>query len=346
MGVSATVRVTLRDGSFHEDVGYGCAEGKKALALEKAKKEAATDALKRALRFFGDALGNCVYDKQYVRKIANIAAPKSPALDPLLLYHPPKYSCADKVISSNGMENQAQFNCGDRRIDQENISNQITHNIKNQAGINSDDGVLNQTNVSHKMTHNINNHAIKSGDRIINQNASNKITHNINNQAIKSGNAMINQANISSKTTQNINNRAIESGDGIINQANASKKITRNANQMSNNAHQYKTDNELNKTFCNNGNQVKDYKQGDNSGKSSNQNNSINHQVNNFTNNTIKEIRKVTATLRSNSIDEYAYDVLDAASIEHLMQSTLTGLHQFTNANTALNLCHPDGKFE
>uniref|UniRef100_A0A2K5S6C0 DNA repair protein RAD52 homolog n=1 Tax=Cebus imitator TaxID=2715852 RepID=A0A2K5S6C0_CEBIM len=40
------------DGSYHEDVGYGVSEGlkSKALSLEKARKEAVTDGLKRALR--------------------------------------------------------------------------------------------------------------------------------------------------------------------------------------------------------------------------------------------------------------------------------------------------------
>ncbi|XP_069905355.1 DNA repair protein RAD52 homolog isoform X4 [Oryctolagus cuniculus] len=59
------------DGSYHEDVGYGVSEGlkSKALALEKARKEAVTDGLKRALRSFGNALGNCVLDKDYLRSL-------------------------------------------------------------------------------------------------------------------------------------------------------------------------------------------------------------------------------------------------------------------------------------
>ncbi len=41
-----------QDGSYHEDVGYGVSEGlkSKALSLEKARKEAVTDGLKRALK--------------------------------------------------------------------------------------------------------------------------------------------------------------------------------------------------------------------------------------------------------------------------------------------------------
>ena len=53
VGVSAFVRVQLKDGSYHEDVGYGVSEGmkSKALSIEKARKEAITDSLKRALRY-------------------------------------------------------------------------------------------------------------------------------------------------------------------------------------------------------------------------------------------------------------------------------------------------------
>lgn len=53
----------LKDGTYHEDIGYGsCANmPDRAAALEKAKKEAASDALKRALRLFGNGLGNCIY---------------------------------------------------------------------------------------------------------------------------------------------------------------------------------------------------------------------------------------------------------------------------------------------
>ena len=69
VGVSAIIRVTLRDGSFHEDQGYGVSEGmrSKALSVEKARKEAITDGLKRAFKSYGNALGNCLSDKDYVR---------------------------------------------------------------------------------------------------------------------------------------------------------------------------------------------------------------------------------------------------------------------------------------
>lgn len=74
LGISVVVRVTLRDGTFHEDIGYGKIENAKGkgAAFEKAKKEATTDAMKRALRHFGNVLGNCIYDKDYVKKVTRI----------------------------------------------------------------------------------------------------------------------------------------------------------------------------------------------------------------------------------------------------------------------------------
>lgn len=57
-----------------QDIGYGHIENckGKAAAFEKAKKEAATDAMKRALRTFGNVLGNCLYDKDYLGKVTKI----------------------------------------------------------------------------------------------------------------------------------------------------------------------------------------------------------------------------------------------------------------------------------
>lgn len=71
VGVSAFIKVQLKDGCFHEDVGYGVSEGlkSKAMSLEKARKEAVTDGLKRSLRSFGNALGNCILDKEYLRMV-------------------------------------------------------------------------------------------------------------------------------------------------------------------------------------------------------------------------------------------------------------------------------------
>jgi len=71
---TAVVRVELHrelGGGWHEDVGCGIAEGKrsKSSALECARKAAASDALKRALRLFGNWLGNSAYSDANIRSI-------------------------------------------------------------------------------------------------------------------------------------------------------------------------------------------------------------------------------------------------------------------------------------
>lgn len=76
IGLSVIVRVTLRDGTFHEDIGYGSIDNakNKAMAFQKAKKEGTTDGMKRALRNFGNVLGNCIYDQDFVKQVTKIKA--------------------------------------------------------------------------------------------------------------------------------------------------------------------------------------------------------------------------------------------------------------------------------
>lgn len=77
LGLSAIIRITLKDGTFREDIGYGHAENSrhKHQAYEKAKKEATTDGLKRALRLFGNVLGNCLYDKDFLKVVTRMKKP-------------------------------------------------------------------------------------------------------------------------------------------------------------------------------------------------------------------------------------------------------------------------------
>ncbi|GAA6061296.1 hypothetical protein JCM10212_004702 [Sporobolomyces blumeae] len=93
MGVTAIVRVRLQDGASHEDVGYGKLENTKSKAdgLDKCKKEAVTDALKRALRHFGKLLGNCLYDKHYLSQLSAMKA-KKPKFEWDSLYKPEHHS--------------------------------------------------------------------------------------------------------------------------------------------------------------------------------------------------------------------------------------------------------------
>jgi len=50
-----------------EDVGHGIAAGTSSEAIEMARKGAVTDALKRALRSFGNQFGNSLYDKDHAK---------------------------------------------------------------------------------------------------------------------------------------------------------------------------------------------------------------------------------------------------------------------------------------
>ncbi|KAG9327575.1 hypothetical protein KVV02_003820, partial [Mortierella alpina] len=99
VGVSVMVKVMLKDGTFHEDIGYGSSENQKSKAssFEKAKKEATTDGLKRALTSFGNLLGTCLYDKNYCRHLSMQRVDKvspfgeqMPKFDSKDYYYPPE----------------------------------------------------------------------------------------------------------------------------------------------------------------------------------------------------------------------------------------------------------------
>ncbi|KAF7682637.1 DNA repair and recombination protein RAD52 [Astathelohania contejeani] len=103
MGVSCVVRITLNDGCYREDVGFGSSENQKtkSVAYEKAKKEAVTDALKRAFRQFGNALGNCCYDKEFIKDIQSVAKHKKIVLDKEDLIRKDDIMGVDKEETSN-----------------------------------------------------------------------------------------------------------------------------------------------------------------------------------------------------------------------------------------------------
>eukprot|EP00644_Phytophthora_capsici_P016343 jgi/Phyca11/549893/estExt2_Genewise1Plus.C_PHYCAscaffold_340190 len=76
---SSLVRIELKDGTSHEDVGFGTSDGQRDLgaALEQAKKASISDARKRALRLFGEYLGNSCYDKDHIKGV-NSNKPMAP----------------------------------------------------------------------------------------------------------------------------------------------------------------------------------------------------------------------------------------------------------------------------
>ncbi|CAF9931953.1 MAG: DNA repair protein rad52 [Heterodermia speciosa] len=109
LGLSVIVRVTLRDGTFHEDIGYGQVKNvkDKSAAFEKAKKEGTTDGLKRALRNFGNLLGNCIYDKDYVSKVTKLKVVPS-KWDPDNLHRHPDFVPIKKESMMDISHNQPE----------------------------------------------------------------------------------------------------------------------------------------------------------------------------------------------------------------------------------------------
>jgi DNA repair and recombination protein RAD52 len=84
VGVAATVRLTVQVGEngktrevFREDIGYGTMENgpSRGKAMEKCRKEAVTDALKRAARQLGNATGGCLYNKDYLERVKKVKGP-------------------------------------------------------------------------------------------------------------------------------------------------------------------------------------------------------------------------------------------------------------------------------
>ncbi|SCZ98562.1 BZ3500_MvSof-1268-A1-R1_Chr3-1g05465 [Microbotryum saponariae] len=106
VSASAIVNVRMPDGAYHEDVGCGSAENQKtkSAALDKAKKEAVTDGLKRALRSFGKLMGNCVYDKHYVVEAEKMTKTK-PKVDFKNIFRPAYDAEMEEKARKKSLEN-------------------------------------------------------------------------------------------------------------------------------------------------------------------------------------------------------------------------------------------------
>ena len=87
----AIVRVRVGEAT-HEDVGTGLVQGDRPTGHETAMKGAVTDALKRALRAFGDQFGNSLYDRDsslHTEAKAAAAAPPVSKTAQAVLAKPP-----------------------------------------------------------------------------------------------------------------------------------------------------------------------------------------------------------------------------------------------------------------
>lgn len=104
--VMAKSRITLEDGTYREDVGFGIAERVKGLgkAKRQAYKSATTDAIKRALKQFGNALGLCCSDKNYIRQIKRMRKIEQPIDESLLIRPNTQLDVIDQNRSKKGAE--------------------------------------------------------------------------------------------------------------------------------------------------------------------------------------------------------------------------------------------------
>ncbi|KAL9133390.1 MAG: hypothetical protein Q9175_005427 [Cornicularia normoerica] len=111
----------------YQDIGYGHIENckGKAAAFEKAKKEGTTDGLKRALRNFGNLLGNCVYDKDYVAKVTKLKIAPS-KWDPENLYRHPDFAPIRRESAADALSRQPSLPCLKREWPTETEDTQAT----------------------------------------------------------------------------------------------------------------------------------------------------------------------------------------------------------------------------
>lgn len=116
IGCTAIVRVTLSVGGYREDIGYGTVENerRKSAAFERAKKSAVTDALKRSLRGFGNALGNCLYDKDFLSRIDKVK------------FDPPDFDEGNLFRPSDEITDSSRSNTVDTSEVRQNKRRQIT----------------------------------------------------------------------------------------------------------------------------------------------------------------------------------------------------------------------------
>lgn len=129
VGATAIIKLTLKDGTFHEDVGYGMCESKiKGTAFENAKKEAVSDARKRALRLFGNALGNSIYDRVYTSsEIKNIVSNKP---SPVMSYEGVRKK--DNTPETNGSPEPVKYNADKNEVKQTPSSNSTPSSVVSQ----------------------------------------------------------------------------------------------------------------------------------------------------------------------------------------------------------------------
>ncbi|RLN53503.1 hypothetical protein BBJ28_00013644 [Nothophytophthora sp. Chile5] len=122
LAFSSLVRIELKDGTSHEDVGFGSSDGQRDIcaALEQAKKASISDARKRALRLFGEYLGNSCYDREHIKEpLRPYTANTPPPTRMMIANHPPTPSMVKTERSAMAQaQSNAQFNMEDLSLSQ------------------------------------------------------------------------------------------------------------------------------------------------------------------------------------------------------------------------------------
>lgn len=127
LGLSVVVRVTLKSGTYHEDVGYGHIDNarSKSMAFEKCKKEATTDGMKRALRLFGNVLGNCLYDSTYMRNVSRVKTTFDNAFNPDRLKRRPECDPSKVTSTTTPTSNSGTGETGSTTTHHTPVSNDV-----------------------------------------------------------------------------------------------------------------------------------------------------------------------------------------------------------------------------
>ncbi|KAI5191020.1 DNA repair and recombination protein RAD52 [Nematocida sp. AWRm77] len=100
------IRITLKDGTYREDIGFGSADNikGKGRAIKQCQKSSITDGIKRALRQFGSALGNCCYDLRYRKYIQGVSVKRTPLLTEADLIRPGGFKRLDGAAPSKELQ--------------------------------------------------------------------------------------------------------------------------------------------------------------------------------------------------------------------------------------------------
>jgi Rad52/22 family double-strand break repair protein len=120
-GAYCVMRVTLKNGAYHEDVGYGNAITKsngstsKSDTISKARKQSFSDARKRAVRVFGRKTGGSINDKSIRRKLRSGASTRIVILaqdqdeDEPMCYETDDSDSSSAAASSSAMPSAARY---------------------------------------------------------------------------------------------------------------------------------------------------------------------------------------------------------------------------------------------